>query len=498
MFLKDDFRLKIAKLKVENTRRIELLKRFPTVSIIHCLTHSIHHCFSKYSPQIRFIMTKLKKIFVLDTNVILHDFKSIQNFQENDVVIPITVLEELDKFKKGNDLINFHAREFARKLDKISGDSLFKDGVSLGKDLGKLFVETGKEFSEKMKTSFHENIPDHRILAIAEHFHKKHNDQKVILVSKDINLRMKAKSLGILAEDYKNDQVQDLEDVLSLGISTIENFSDDKIAELYKNTPGIPEEEFGLKQKITGHEYLILKGNTSSALAHYDPVEKTFKRVEKPNAYGIYPRNAEQAFCLHALLDPKINLVAITGRAGTGKTLLALAAALQQIDAYDQIFLARPIVALANKDLGYLPGDAKEKIGPYMQPLFDNLNVIKYKYNIHSKEYLKIDELIKEEKLQITPLAYIRGRSLSNTFFIVDEAQNLTPHEIKTIITRAGEGTKMIFTGDVEQIDSPYLDRKSNGLAYLSDRMKGQEIFAHVNLIKGERSQLAELASNLL
>jgi PhoH-like ATPase len=197
-------------------------------------------------------------------------------------------------------------------------------------------------------------------------------------------------------------------------------------------------------------------------------------------------------------MDPKISLVSITGRAGTGKTLLALASALAQNDLYDQIFLARPIVALANKDLGYLPGDAKEKIGPYMQPLFDNLSVIKHKFNIHSKEYLKIDELLKEEKLQITPLAYIRGRSLSNTFFIVDEAQNLTPHEIKTIITRAGEGTKMIFTGDIEQIDSPYLDKKSNGLAYLSDRMKGQDIFAHINLLKGERSHLAELASNLL
>lgn len=443
-------------------------------------------------------MAKLKKIFVLDTNVILHDFNSIYNFEENDVVIPITVLEELDKFKKGNDQINFHAREFSRELDRISGDSLFTDGVKLGKDLGKLFIETGKEFSTQMKSSFHENIPDHRILAIAEHIFSQYKRKKVILVSKDINLRMKAKSLGIPAEDYKNDQVQDLDDVISLGITTVENFDDTKISSLYKTNGGIPEEEFGLEKNILGHEYFILKGNSSSALAHYDPIERSISRVEKPNAYGIYPRNAEQTFSMHALLDPNISLVALTGRAGTGKTLLALASALQQIDMYDQIFLARPIVALANKDLGYLPGDAKEKIGPYMQPLFDNLSVIKHKFNIHSKEFLKIDELLKEERLQITPLAYIRGRSLSNTFFIVDEAQNLTPHEIKTVITRAGEGTKMIFTGDIEQIDSPYLDKKSNGLAYLSDRMKGQDIFAHVNLVKGERSHLAELASNLL
>jgi len=443
-------------------------------------------------------MTKLKKIFVLDTNVILHDFNSIYNFEENDVVIPITVLEELDKFKKGNDQINYHAREFSRELDRISGDSLFTDGVKLGKGLGKLFIETGKEFSPQMKSSFHENIPDHRILAIAEYIFNKNKSKKVVLISKDINLRMKAKSLGVPAEDYKNDQVEDLDDILNLGISTLENFNDNKISSLYKSNNGIPESEFQIGKSILGHEYFILKGNSSSALAHYNPIEKTISRVEKPSAYGIYPRNAEQTFSMHALLDPTISLVALTGRAGTGKTLLALATALQQIGMYDQIFLARPIVALANKDLGYLPGDAKEKIGPYMQPLFDNLGVIKHKFNIHSKEYLRIEELLKEEKLQITPLAYIRGRSLSNTFFIVDEAQNLTPHEIKTIITRAGEGTKMIFTGDIEQIDSPYLDKKSNGLAYLSDRMKGQDIFAHLNLIKGERSHLSELASNLL
>lgn len=443
-------------------------------------------------------MAKLKKIFVLDTNVILHDFNSIYNFEENDVVIPITVLEELDKFKKGNDQINYHAREFTRELDRISGDLLFTKGVPLGNKLGKLSVETGKEFSVQMKNSFQENIPDHRILAIAEYLHNETKRKKIILVTKDINLRMKAKSLGIPAEDYKNDQVKDLEDVINLGITTIENFDDDKISQLYKSHEGIPEEDLGFEKTINGHEYFILKNNSSSALAHFDPVEKTMSRVEKPNAYGIYPRNAEQTFSMHALLDPKISLVALTGRAGTGKTLLALATALQQIDMYDQIFLARPIVALADKDLGYLPGDAKEKIGPYMQPLFDNLSVIKHKFNIHSKEYLKIDELLKDDRLQITPLAYIRGRSLSNTFFIVDEAQNLTPHEIKTIITRAGEGTKMIFTGDIEQIDSPYLDKKSNGLAYLSDRMKGQDIFAHVNLLKGERSHLADLASSLL
>jgi PhoH-like ATPase len=241
-----------------------------------------------------------------------------------------------------------------------------------------------------------------------------------------------------------------------------------------------------------------LKGVSSSALAKYNHVEETIIKVNKKTAYNIKPRNAEQTFAIEALLDEKISLMSITGKAGTGKTLLALAAALQQRRDFEQIMLARPIVSLSDKDLGFLPGDEKQKIGPYMQPLFDNLTVIKQQFGKQSKDYAKIDELLKEEKLIISPLAYIRGRSLSKVFFIIDEAQNLTPHEVKTIVTRAGEGTKIVFTGDIDQIDSPYLDSKSNGLSYLTDRMKGQDIFAHINLLKGERSYLAELASDLL
>ena len=216
------------------------------------------------------------------------------------------------------------------------------------------------------------------------------------------------------------------------------------------------------------------------------------------SAYGIEPRNAEQTFSIDALLRPEVQLISLTGKAGTGKTLLALAAALHQEHLFKQILLARPIVPLANRDIGFLPGDVNEKIGPYMQPLYDNLSVIKHKFKPQSKELVKIEEMERNQKLMITPLAYIRGRSLADVFFIVDEAQNLTPHEVKTIITRAGEGTKIIFTGDIHQIDSPYLDMKSNGLSYLTDKMRAQEIFAHVNLVKGERSYLAELASNLL
>ncbi|HLP74510.1 MAG TPA: PhoH family protein [Bacteroidales bacterium] len=438
-----------------------------------------------------------KKLFIIDTNVLLHDYLSIYNFEENDVIIPIVVLEELDKFKKGNDLINFHAREFTRELDKLSGDMLLTANIPLGEGRGNLHIETGKEFSEKVFASFPEKTPDHRILAIADYVCNSNKDKCVVLITKDINLRMKAKSLGIMAQDYQNDKVANIDDLYK-GITVMEGIDPVLINKLYEMPDGIAAGDFKLEKDLKGHQFFIMKNNGSSALAHYNPVAKNLNRVIKQTTYGIDPRNAEQTFAIEALTNPDIQLVSLTGKAGTGKTLLALAAALQQHKRYKQIFLARPIVPLANRDLGFLPGDLKEKMDPYMQPLYDNLTVIKHKFSHQSPEFIRINDMMKDEKLVITPLAYIRGRSLSSIFFIVDEAQNLTPHEIKTIITRAGEGTKMVFTGDIEQIDSPYLDTASNGLSYLSDKMKDQEIFAHVNLVKGERSFLAELASKLL
>jgi PhoH-like ATPase len=438
-----------------------------------------------------------KKLFIIDTNVLLHDYKCIYNFEENDVIIPIVVLEELDKFKKGNDLINFHAREFTRELDKLSGDLLLTANIPLGDNLGNMHIETGKDFSEKVSKSFPERTADHRILAIADYVCTANKDKTVVLITKDINLRMKAKSLGIIAQDYENDKVANIDDLYK-GIRILDGVNQESISKLYEIPDGVSSSEFSLEPNMTGHQFFIMKNNGSSALAHYNPANKTLSRVIKQTTYGIEPRNAEQTFALEALANPDIQLVSLTGKAGTGKTLLALAAALQQHKRYKQIFLARPIVPLANRDLGFLPGDLKEKMDPYMQPLYDNLTVIKHKFSHQSPEFLRINDMMKEEKLVITPLAYIRGRSLSSIFFIVDEAQNLTPHEIKTIITRAGEGTKMVFTGDIEQIDSPYLDIASNGLSYLSDKMKDQDIFAHVNLVKGERSFLAELASKLL
>lgn len=438
-----------------------------------------------------------KKNFVLDTNVILHDYKCIENFEENDIYLPIVVLEELDKFKKGSEQINYNAREFVRSLDSLTDDDLFEKGASLGDDKGTLRVIMGGEYQKKLADSFPERTPDHRILSCALKVALEHEDMRTVLVSKDVNLRMKARSIGIPAEDYINDKVIDI-DIFAQAQKTLEDIEAELIDGIYASPQGIDADDLALKFKLAPNECFILKSSRNSVLARFDPSDNKIRKVEKSSNYGISPRNAEQTFALEILNDPNIKLIGLTGKAGTGKTLLALAAALKQANMYKQILLARPIVALANKDLGFLPGDEKQKVAPYMQPLFDNLNVIKAQFAPGHADVRRIDDMQKNNQLVIEALAFIRGRSLSETFCIIDEAQNLTPHEIKTIITRAGEGTKMVFTGDIQQIDSPYLDAQSNGLAYMIDKMKGQELFAHINLVKGERSQLSELASNLL
>lgn len=438
-----------------------------------------------------------KKNFVLDTNVILHDYKCIWNFEENDVYIPIVVLEELDQFKKGNEQINFNAREFARELDLAANESLFTKGVDLGNGKGRLFILAGSDYPEIFIKSFVERTADHRILAATYTLREQKKTLKTVLVTKDINLRMKALSMGVEAEDYINDKVTDI-NVFEKNHETYTNVPAEVIDKMYSIDGAVDADQLDFSADIEPQECFVLKSIRSSVLARYNPITSKIVRVEKERCFGIEPRNAEQAFAMNVLLDDDIKLVALTGKSGTGKTLLALAAALHKNESYKQILLARPIVALANKDLGFLPGDEKQKIAPYMQPLFDNLNVIKHNFSYQGKEIRQIEEMQRNQQLVIEALAYIRGRSLTETFFIVDEAQNLTPHEIKTIITRAGEGTKIVFTGDIQQIDSPYLDMFSNGLVYMIDRMRGQNIFAHINLMKGERSFLSELASNLL
>lgn len=438
-----------------------------------------------------------KKNFIIDTNVILHDYSFIGNFEENDIYIPFVVLEELDKFKKGNEQINFNARAFVRELDLITDDNLFKEGADLGVGRGRLYIVNSVKSHEKITEAFPERTPDNRILSTVLDVIEKHPKMKNILVTKDINLRMKARSLGIPAEDYINDKVIDI-DVFGKGEQVFEGINPDLIDKIYAQPMGVDIDEFSFESPIAPNDSFVLKSERNSVLARYNTFTQKIIRVDKENNFGVLPRNAEQTFALGVLNDPDIKLVGITGKAGTGKTLLALAAALKQNKQYNQILLARPIVSLSNKDLGFLPGDEKQKIAPYMQPLFDNLNVIKSQLGANSNELRLIDEMQKSGKLEIEALAFIRGRSLSGTYCIIDEAQNLTPHEVKTIITRAGEGTKMVFTGDLQQIDSPYLDSQSNGLAYMIDKMKGQNLFAHVNLVKGERSELSELASNLL
>jgi PhoH-like ATPase len=437
------------------------------------------------------------KLFVLDTNVVLHDSSCIRHFKENDIAIPITVLEELDRFKRGNEEINYHAREFLRLLDELSGEVLDEEGASLGPGLGTIRVIFGKHDPADFRQIFHQDTPDHRILQIVYDLKQRIPDRRIIMVSKDNNLRMKAKSLGIPAQDYTTDKVESVEKIYT-GKRLVENIPSESIDRFYQNGLSVPRSALVEVAAPNANENFILRNGSKSVLATYDAKEESYQRVEKVTAYGITPRNAEQSFALRALLNPKIQLVSISGKAGTGKTLLALAGALECRSAFRQIYLARPIVPLSNRDIGYLPGDIDSKISPYMQPLFDNLSVIRNQFHEHDPNAGRIQDMLDNEKLLITPLAYIRGRTFQKVFFIVDEAQNLTPHEVKTIITRAGEGTKIVFTGDIHQIDQPYLDTLSNGLSYLINRMVGQPIYAHVTLEKGERSALAELASNLL
>lgn len=437
-----------------------------------------------------------KKIFVLDTSVILYDHNAINHFQEHDIAIPITVLEEVDNFKKGNESINFSAREFIRLIDRLSGEYTLTEWIPLdGAAHGKFKVVMNTHSKTDAEHIFGEKKNDHKILNCALSLREEYPDRKVVFVSKDVNLRLKAKSLNLTAEDYETGKIKNL-DTLYTGRSLVEDVTSETVSEIYKD--GFTERAALFSEKPFANHYFILKNHKSSVLSYYNSADDRLERVDKVSAYGVKPRNAEQAFALHALLNPEIKLVTLQGVAGTGKTLLALAAAIEQKRNYRQIYLARPIVPLSNKDIGYLPGDIKSKLNPYMEPLYDNLKFIQSQYNEHDKEFQKINDLLETEKLVITPLAYIRGRSLSHIYFIVDEAQNLTPHEVKTIITRAGEGTKIIFTGDIFQIDTPYLDAQSNGLSYLIDKVRGEKLYAHITLEKGERSELANLANLLL
>ena len=433
---------------------------------------------------------KRPKIFVLDTNIVLHDYKAIRKFQDNDIVIPIAVLEELDKFKKGTDALSFNARGFMRDIDRLTEGKMFgKSGVPLGKGLGNIKIEPNHPFPDSMKDLFHDDIQDHRILATAIWVRDNNPDRFVALVTKDINLRMKAKAAG--TDRVEEDKVE----FSQKEVQFVDSLPDDVMQELAYGKDNVIDWRAVSEARPSANQLYKFKWNSHDGeivCARYDADMDKIMLVRKREACGIKPRNDEQKFALDACLNRKIQLVSLTGGAGTGKTALELE------KEFDQIILSRPTVILGNQDIGFLPGDQKNKMSPFLQPLMDNLNVIKALYRPSSREYQHIEGLLKDEKLLITPLAYIRGRSLGKAFFIIDEAQNLTPHEIKTIITRAGEGTKMVFTGDIFQIDQPYLDQWSNGLTHLGEKMAGQKLFEHVFLKKGERSELSDIASKLL
>lgn len=432
------------------------------------------------------------KTFILDTNIPIQDPTCLTRFQEHNVAIPIPVIEELDKVKNGNTTKSVNAREFTRNLGKFTKNynPETNPNIPLGAGLGNLCILTGVNIPENISRCFQDDTQDHRILAIA--LDQKKQGNHVVLVTNDLNLEIKAKSLGIEAESYRNDSVRDMR-VIYNSLSR-ETPTDEEWAAM---STGRAEASFSSLERFSD-----LPLNHQIILNQDILVRKTANGLEKirPNhsVSGIKAKNPEQEFALDALLSPDISLVALTGKAGTGKTLLALAAALEQKKEFEEILVARPAIELSDKTLGFLPGDMNEKIDPYMLPIYDNLAIIREANQKHKGGDESIREWAKKQNIHVLILNYIRGRSLTNRFIIIDEAQNTTPGEMKTILTRGGEGTKFVIIGDITQINSPYQNEKSNGLSYLVDRWTGQPEFVHVHLTRGERSNLAEKAAQLM
>jgi len=437
------------------------------------------------------------KHFILDTNVLLYDPQAVFKFQENNIIIPITVIEEIDRFKKDMNETGRNARQISRLLDDLRKQGSLSEGIKL-ENGGNIRVEIYEEkVMKRLPPELREERGDNRILAVAFDVKAKNEKEPVIFVTKDTNLRIKADAIGLVAEDYESDKVV-IEDLYS-GYIEIEAEAD--VIDRFHGQGWL-----SMEQNFYPNQFVCFKDqlNTShTAIGRYDDKEnKVFaiKRAGKEGIWSIHPRNREQAFALEALLDDNIKLVTLVGKAGTGKTLVAIAAGLHKTaeeNIYNRLLVSRPVFPMG-RDLGFLPGDIEEKLTPWMQPIFDNVELLLTGHEgekRHSKGY---KELMAMGIMDIEPLTYIRGRSIPNQYMIVDEAQNLTPHEIKTIITRAGEGTKIVLTGDPYQIDNPYVDSSSNGLTYVVERFKGQGIAGHITMTKGERSELAELAANLL
>ncbi|MGM0507770.1 MAG: PhoH family protein [Fusobacteriota bacterium] len=436
------------------------------------------------------------KTYVLDTNVLIHDPNAIFSFEDNEVVLPIYVIEEIDKLKKNQNDVGRAARKVARNIDNLRERGSISDWVNLDNG-GKIRVENEGDV-KKLPDALNRDLMDNRILAVAQYLHNKNKDSSVIVVTKDLNLRIKADSLKIKVEDYETDSVK-LDELYS-GEKEVK-VEDKYIDEFFEN--GHIKASSILKEDISANEFINLKSNigNKSALAIYnksrDRIQKL--RYEKSQPWGLTARNREQRFAMDMLMNTDIKIVTLIGKAGTGKTLLALATGLEQVvekKDYKKLFVARPIMPMG-KDIGYLPGSEKDKLRPWMQPIYDNFTFLTENRSERESENV-INSLESMGKLKVEAITYIRGRSIPQGFIIIDEAQNLTPHEIKTIVTRAGEDTKIVFTGDPYQIDNPYLDANTNGLTYLAERFKKEEISGHITFIKGERSELAELAAKLL
>lgn len=435
-----------------------------------------------------------QKTFVLDTNVLLHDPRAMFSFEDNDVVIPIYVVEEIDNFKKDLSELGQNARQVSRYLDQLREEGSLKDGVKLDRGGTLRVATTHRALPPHVAT---DRGQDGRILAVALELKEELSEDKVVFITKDTNLRIRADAIGIQTEDFEPERIEVSE--LYTGYENVEVSGEEVDAFYAKGSLPLPDPYYAPNQYIV----LIDRDKpTHTALGRWSPERTEVVPLPsfKQGVWGIRPRNREQHFALDALLDDDIKLVTLVGKAGTGKTLLAIAAGLQKCTeepVFQRLLVSRPIFPLG-RDIGYLPGDVEEKLNPWMQPIFDNVEFLMGLTSRDKKQGRSYRELIDMGVVQIEPLTYIRGRSIPNQYMIVDEAQNLTPHEVKTILSRAGEGTKIVLTGDPYQIDNPYVDQTNNGLVHIVNRFRAEKIAAHVTLSKGERSELAEIAANLL
>ena len=438
----------------------------------------------------------MRKHYILDTNVLLHDPNSILSFQDNDVVVPIYVIEEMDHFKRGQTELGQNARRVSRLLDDFRAKGKLSEGVATdGGGTLRVCIDSGVPLE---RVGVESNLVDNALLSLARDLAKQHPEIPVVLVTKDTNLRIKADALGVTAEDYETGRVE--------------------LSELYEGHADLEVGEEGLEALARGeslpvprddlhpNEYVRLLASAGSRRAALGRVDREAARIvplrpEVAAVWGVRPHNMEQHFALDALLDDSISLVTLMGKAGTGKTLLALAAGLQKVrsdKSYARLLVSRPIIPMG-RDLGYLPGTLEEKLNPWMQPIYDNLEFLLDRQSAGgNNSALSIQRLVEAGTLAVVPLTYIRGRSIPRQYLLVDEAQNLTPLEVKTIVTRVGEGTKLVLTGDPYQIDNPYIDSSSNGFNTVVQRFRMEPMAAHVHLVKGERSALAERASNIL